>query len=398
MKNITDEEIEKLLLNSQWRKVIEYLIDIVRSNEATFHDYAAFIDAVSSGEFEDCYEIAFNCFIKANSSSEANPVMLRILYLRIDPIIKTLGFRYFDDENSNNIPKDFYLRARFMLYIAASKFNDAIAAITELIDYSKRPAYYFQRSKIYGIQKKYKLALNDLNSAIELAPSDSMLYYHRALLKQKIHDIQGAIFDFDTAINYNSQNYQYYFARGMLHENFEHYKNALDDFKKTVQLNPNNVKAFQEIAWCKYKMKKPEEGFSFVNIALQLDEKNAGSYYIRGCILNALLRYDEAVFDFETAISYDNQSNKMWTSKLWHQKAWSEFRLEKFQEAQNDINQAIKLNPRNLSYYFLAMDIEFFGIKDYYAAKGYAKTILKLDNQNQRAIAAMMEINEKIAF
>lgn len=392
----TDAQIEQLLLDRDYFKVVDALVDIVQTEEATFHDHAAFIDAVSSAGYTDCYELAFQSFIKANTSKNANPIVLKGLYLRIDPIIKALGFRYFDAENSHNIPRDFYLRAKFMLYIAGSKYSDALTVISTLINEDERPTYYFQRSKLYSIQKKYQLALADLDKAIELAPNDATLYYHRALLKQKLHDIQGAFFDYESAINFNSKNYNYYFARGMLNETFEHYKNALDDFKKTIQLNPNYVQAFQEIAWCKYKLNYMKEALSFINIAIQMDKQNAGNFYIRGCIHNALAQHKEAVADEDIAIKLDNQSNRMWSSRLWHQKAWAEFRLENYEQAEADINQAIKLYNKNLSFLFLAMDIQIFGTKNFYNAMGICKEILKIDSENQRALLAKTEIENGI--
>lgn len=398
MKNITDEEIEKLLVAGQWRKVIENLLDVVQSNQATFHDYAAFIDAVSQGGFEDLYEMAFNAFISANSFKDVNHILLRGIYLHIEPIIKSLGFAYFDDRNSHHIPLEFYLRARFILFISSSKYFDAINVINKMIEMQPLAASYFQRSKIYGIQRKFKLAIQDMDKALELAPTDSFLYYNRGLLKQKIRDYRGAQYDFDTAINYNSKNSDYYFSRGLLHENTEQYKNAIDDFKKTVQLNPKFIKGFQEIAWCKFKMRKPEDALPFINIAMQLDDTDASNYYIRGCILNAMLKFEDALIDLSNAIALDNRSDTMWTSKIYNQKAWAELKTNKIKEAQADINTAIKLNSKDISYLFLAMDIEFFGTKDYYLALGHAKAILRIDPQNQRAISAITEIENKIGF
>ena len=44
----------------------------------------------------------------------------------------------------------------------------------------------------------------------------------------------------------------------------------------------------------------------------------------------------------------------------------------------------------------MALDIEFFGKKDFYAAKGYCQSILKIDPENQRALAAQVQIDKKI--
>lgn len=393
---ISDSEIEKFLIDSQWNKVIDALKDIVKTDDASFHDYAAYIDAVANLQNKNLYPDAFDCFVKANSSKNSNRIILQGLYMRIENIIKTLGLKYFDDKNSHNVKRDFYLRARFMIFISASRNNDAINAISQLIEEYPYPSYYFQRSKVYVIQKQYKLAMDDLNKAIELSPSDSMLYYHRAILKQRLRDISGAFFDYDSAINYNQNNYSYYLSRGLLHEESGRYKNALDDFKKSIQLNPKNVKAFQEFAWCKYKLHRYNEALSFANIAMQLNDNDASTYYIKGCINNVLKNYQDACVDLDTAIRKDNGSNKEWASKLFHQKAWAEFSLQNYSQSQEDITQAIKLSPKNIQYQLFLLDLEFFINKNYFNAKGICQEILKLDPDNKRAKMALEEISKNI--
>ena len=375
---LTDEQIDKLISNSRWREVIENLTGIIKTDEATLNNYAAFICAVSKGKYVNCFKAAFACFVQ--------------------PIINFLGFQFFDEKNSNNIPLNIYYISRFMLFISSTKYNDALMTINKLINIEEKPQYYFQRSKLYSIQRKHKLALEDLNKAIELSANESLLYYHRAIVKQRINDIQGACTDLDNAINIQPNNCDYYILRGTLYENLEHYKNATDDFKKALRINPEKAEAYQEIAWCKYKLNKPSEGIAFINIATRLDEKNPSSYYIKGCLLNALLKYDEAINELEIALSLDNQSDKNWSSKIHYHKALAEFRLKKYNDAQYDINYAIKLNSKDIAFFLLAMDIEYFGLKDYYTAKGHAKTILSMDDHNQRAINAIKEINEIISF
>ena len=396
MKKHSEKEIAELLNSERYPEVIEKLRNVVDTDHASFNDYSAFIIAVSEYGDRKSYPKAFDCFVRANMVRNANPVLLRTLYLKIENIIKFLGLAYFDNANSHNIQKDYYLRARFLLFITSNKLVDALNTISALIQEKPLPAYYFQRSKIYVLQKKLKLAVKDLDTAIEFAPADAVLYYHRGLLKQRMNDIPGALFDFDSAVNFDANNSTYYFKRGILYEDLGRFKNALDNFKKSVQINPTNVPAFQELAWCKYNMKSFKEAMYFADIATKLEPNNSSSHYVKGCIFTAVGMYKQALDELEFAAKNDNQSNKSWSARLWFQTALASFLDEQYDKAQQDITKAMLLRPNIVGFLVLAMDIEFFGKKDFYAAKGYCQSILKIDPENQRALAAEVQINEKL--
>lgn len=395
-QRIDEKKLAELLENSQYSVVIEELTDVVKMDDAKFNELAGFIIAVSESVDKKNYPLAFDCFVKANLIRNANPVLLRTLYLKIENIIKSLGLAYFDNANTHKIKRDFYLRARFLIYISANKLVDALQAISALIQEKPLPSYYFQRSKIFVLQKKFKLAINDLDKALEEAPTDAVLYYHRGLIKQRLNDIQGALFDFDSAVNFASNNSTYYYKRGILYENLGRFKNALDDFKKSVQLNPTNVLAFQELAWCKYNMKSFKEAIYFADIATKLDFHNAGAHYVKGCIYTVVGMYKQALEELELAAQNDNQSSKPWSARLWFQTALASFLDEQYDKARQDISKALQIRPNIIAFLVLAMDIEFFGKKDYYAAKGYCQTILKNDPENQRALAAQVQISQKL--
>jgi tetratricopeptide (TPR) repeat protein len=396
MKKYTDKEISELIVAENYPKVIEYLKDVVKTEEASFHDLAAFIYSVSHFKETKLYPLAFDCFIKANLMRNPNPILLRNLYIFIDEIVEVLGFRYFDEVNSKNISREFYLKARFMLFIKANKYLDAINTMTQLIKERALPVYYFQRSKVYFLTNKFKLAIQDLDEGIKLAPTIGQLYFHRGLVKQRINDIQGALFDFDSAINFEPNNFVYYYKRGVLHEDLGRFKNALDDFKKSVQLNPNNVSAMQEIAWCKYNMHSYREAMYFADLSTKMAPHNCSGHYIKGCIFSAVKDFDNALNSLELAAKNDNQSNKSWSARLWYQSALTSFLAKKFDKAQQDIIKAIQLKKNIIAFLILAMDIEFFGMHNWISAKNYCESVLKIDNQNQRALAAKTEIDKKL--
>lgn len=393
---VSNQEIEKLLTNYEFEEVIKKLKDVVITQNAGFDDYVYFIEAVTSFVDTNNYPLAYDCFIKANMCKRINEHKLQKLYGKIVPVVKKLGFSYFNDKNTFGINLYFYHYARFILNISSSKHRDALQSISKMIEISPSAANYLQRSKLYSQQKQFKMALSDLDKGISLNQNNHNLFYQRAIIKQKLKDFNGAYNDFDTAINLNPDNHKYYYSRGLLQEEEKRFKNALDDFKMVIRLDSKNVNALIEIAWCNYKLENYRDALSFSNLAVDMDTNNAGSYYVRGTIKNNIKIFQEAADDLTKAIKLDNCSDKLWTSKIWYQKAWADFKLENHKAAEKDILEAIKYSNRSVPYYLLAMDIEYFGLKNYLNAKNYCQEVLRLDPNNSRALTARKHITESI--
>ena len=143
-------------------------------------------------------------------------------------------------------------------------------------------------------------------------------------------------------------------------------------------------------------MQSFKEAMYFADIATKLDFHNAGSHYVKGCILTAVGMYKQALEELEFAAQNDNQSSKPWSARLWFQTALASFLDEQYEKARADIAKALQIRPNIIPFLILAMDIEFFGKKDFYSAKGYCQAILKLDPENQRALSAQVQIDQKL--
>lgn len=378
----------------QWNKLVALLQDIIKTDNADFEDYEGYILGVLKSKNQRCYSDAINCFIKAENLPQINPEKMKSLYIKIEPIIETLGIKYFDNTNTNNIDREFYLKSRFLLFLKSKKNIDALNTLTELINEFGKSQYYFQRSKIYAMQNKFKESLNDLNFAIKINPSNANYYYHRAILNHKLHQDSGSLIDLGSAINIDKENAEYYFFRGTVSLAMQKYKNAEEDFKKALQLSPNEARIYQQLASCKQKQNNFDEAITFIDKAIERDKSDPSNYFIRGIIYNQSKKYKEAIADFDNALKTDNESDKRWSAKVWYQKAWAEFKTEQYKEAQKNIAKALSYDNRILAYYYLAMDVEIFGTKNYYNARGFCSQILRKDPTNKRALKAKEKIIE----
>lgn len=386
------ETIKNLRKSLQWGKLTEYLDKVVETTQAEYDDYSGYILGVLKSANKRCFAKAINCLIKAEKLKNADRKKIKNLYRISEPMIKFLGLKYFDENNSNKIDREFYLQARFMLLFQSKKNADAFKCLTTLVNEFGKSQYYFQRSKIYSILKKYKESLSDLNSAIKINSKEHEYYYNRAILKDKLHDDSGAYIDMGSAIDLDKENTEYYYFRAVISYNMQRFKNAIDDLKKAIQLEPKDIKLYQLLANCLQNTERTTEAFSIIEDSIEINGTDASNFYIRGTLYNQTKKYKEAIADFETALKYDNISDKRWTAKIWYQKAWAEFKLGDYKNAQSDISQALKFDDKTLAYYYLGMDIEVFGTKDFCNARGYCNKILQRYPDNRRAIAAQEQI------
>ncbi|TGD56913.1 tetratricopeptide repeat protein [Flavobacterium humi] len=76
-------------------------------------------------------------------------------------------------------------------------------------------------------------------------------YYNKALIKEQLNDVNGAIIDYSKAIEFEPKHISSYLNRGNLKMNAEKYSEAIKDFNKAITLNPTLLQAIQNRGICK---------------------------------------------------------------------------------------------------------------------------------------------------
>jgi tetratricopeptide (TPR) repeat protein len=83
------------------------------------------------------------------------------------------------------------------------------------------------------------------------------------------------------------------------------YPRALADYTRAIEIDPARWDAFQGRAWASFKMNKAADGLPDAERSLALKPGDARTLDIRGHILEALGRREEAVADFRRALSIE---------------------------------------------------------------------------------------------
>ncbi len=221
-----------------------------------------------------------------------------------------------------------------------------------LADYNKTieiiPAYiktYIHRGIIYGKMGEYDMALQDLTKVIASHPDWNALN-NRGNIYQMQKRYQLAIDDYNAAIQYNPHVETIYDNRGASYTELGQYQDALKDFNTAISLNPEYVNSYVNRGLVMEKLARYDEAMTNYNQALQIDPNMMKSWVRRATLYKQLGKLDAAIADYTKAISLAPQ----W-SELYNNRGIIYGMKEEYDKAFEDINRSIEINPENASAY-----------------------------------------------
>jgi tetratricopeptide (TPR) repeat protein/S1-C subfamily serine protease len=278
---------------------------------------------------------------------------------------------------------------KWLVLYELKRYDEGLAAINQAINLAPRAGWYVNRGSLYYNQKKYELASDDYNKAIELNPNLAMAYNNRGGIYYNQQKYELALADFNKAIELDSKLAEAYNNRGGIYYNQKKYDLALADFNKAIELDSNLAMAYNnrggiyynqqkyELAladWNKaielnrnlalaylnrggiyYNQQKYELALADWNKAIELDSNFAVTYYYRGNIYYYQQKYELALADFNKAIELDSKLAEAYTNRggLYYDQQKYELALADFNKAiELDSNLAEAYNNRGRFYYY----------------------------------------------
>ena len=156
-------------------------------------------------------------------------------------------------------------------YYRKRDYDRAIADYSEQIKLNPDDVgAYLNRGDALRSKGELASAGEDYGQAIRLAPDNPGGFGGRGQIRLFTHDFSGAVADFDTAIRINPNDVNSHINRGaalsLLGENLR----ALQDFDKVIALEPNNPLAYVERGQAMQALGDHAGAFAAVNVALKL--------------------------------------------------------------------------------------------------------------------------------
>lgn len=234
---------------------------------------------------------------------------------------------------------------------------------------------YNNRGKIYQQQKKYREAIADYNKAINIKkdyfvaysnkiksllslgktdearltletllaefPENAQVYIVSASYFELINDSFSALQELDKAVD-KDKTITSLQERAAFKDRFKDGKGAIHDYSQLIIQNPKEPLFYYGRSSSYYDLKDYSNSISNADIAISLDKSYYSAYLIRAASLEAEGKIEEAVADYEKAItvSPDREAAYLQLSKIYSSK-------NNAAKALSTVNRILLANPKN---------------------------------------------------
>jgi tetratricopeptide (TPR) repeat protein len=186
----------------------------------------------------------------------------------------------------------------------------AIQACTELLDRKVLEGHdrfypHVNRAMAYFAQGDKTHALEDYNTAVQLAPKSAIPYFYRGIFQAAQTHIDAAFKDFDTALSIDPKLIAALRQRAILHVAQKNISAALADFSEAVRLRPKTATLWSERGYVSLLHGDYENALKDEAEAIRLDPKLARAYFLRGAAFGDVGDSSSAVSDINTAVELD---------------------------------------------------------------------------------------------
>jgi len=186
----------------------------------------------------------------------------------------------------------------------------AIQACTELLDrklLEGRDRFYpfVNRAMAYYAEGDKPHALDDYNTAVQLAPKIAPPYYYRGVFYVQT-DGAAALRDFDTALSIDPTLVAALRQHALIYVNQKNFSAALADFSEALRLQPKTAALWSERGYVCLLQRDFESAVKDEAEAIRLDPKLARAYFLRGAAFGDLGNSRGAVSDIVTAVNLDS--------------------------------------------------------------------------------------------
>ncbi len=201
----------------------------------------------------------------------------------------------------------------------------------------------------------YVLSIQYFNQVINAKPYLSEPYFYRAVAKLSLEDYRGAEQDCNSSISRNPFVVNAYQVRGLARVYQERYEDAIKDFRTGLRLDPDNSSLRHNLILCLARSGKNEEAILAADTLLASSPRYAPAMAMRSDLL-----WDQG--DSIGALEWVNKALEInkYDADMLHHRGVMLARLERYEEAEQDMDRAVYLNPGDAGFYITRAMIRYF--------------------------------------
>ncbi len=186
----------------------------------------------------------------------------------------------------------------------AGKFDEAVAALDELIELRPRESmFWVQRAVCQRQRKEFAAALADAEHALTLKEDDASVWEFVGQILKKLDREAEAIPAFNRALELQPTRTSTLLDRGGALHVLQRNREALVDFEAYTRANPLVPDGYFLKACVHEDLWEPTEGLAAVEHCLKLAPKAAAAMVLKGRLLGMLQRPEDAIAAFDAGIA-----------------------------------------------------------------------------------------------
>lgn len=325
-----------------------------------------------------------------------------------------LGDHYYDDaltdfKKAVELQPTFKEAIREMagLYRDNNKKKEAILAYNSYIGFDKDPQVYMELFKLHRSPDINFMneAIQDLSSAIIINPSYKEAYFNRGLLLYQVNkDYKKAFDDFNSAVQLDSLNAETRYWRGTCYLNFNQLQQASADYIVARNNKLDNVYVesinYYGDSINKISIKYNDDhlydsAISAVNRAILINPISPLFRYEKGDYYYSLNHFSDAITSYDTAITLRNDYQE-----ALYKRGMAWYNLGKYNNAITNFSSLVQLNPLAVMG-IKANGDAYFALNNYDSSIAIFERALKTINDNksvQLADSIKSAINNSLGY
>jgi tetratricopeptide (TPR) repeat protein len=234
------------------------------------------------------------------------------------------------------------------------KYKEAIVDLSKAIQ--TRPDYgdaYYERGHAYYEIESFEQAIADFTRVIQLEPENPFAYYFRGdIYSAWLNQIDLGIVDMSEAVRLKPDFAQAYAGRGSAFRRKGNFAQAISDFQQAIRFEPQNQNAWYWMGLTYSEHEERDNAIECLGQAIRINPEYVNAYFNRGIEFCRNADFVRAIDDFDVVIErfpyYDHERFQA----TYKYRGLAHAQQREFSEALLDLNEAIRLSPKDAECYY----------------------------------------------
>ena len=269
--------------------------------------------------------------MKFNQEHEENNFPLT----RFESMLKTNDVLFFDSDEFENIVNHYLENGKIALakkavklgldqhpsssnlklfkieiLIFENKLDEADHLLAELYELEpQNEEVYIQKANIFSKRDDHKMAIEVLETALELTDADADIYSLIGMEYLFMDDFQNAKYSFMKCLEVDEDDYSALYNVIYCFDFLEQHEEAIDYLNMFLDKNPYCEVAWHQVGKQYFDLKNYTKALAAYDFAIISDDTFIGAYFEKGKVLEKLGRYNEAIENYQITLGLDDPTS-----------------------------------------------------------------------------------------